>query len=312
MATTVDPATTTPLRQAPPAPRSPRLHALAQRVGELRGLDGPASAVGSRVRALPLPAGVRDVLTGRPLGHALHPLLTDLPIGAWTGATILDVVGGRHSDRAARRLIGVGILAAAPTAWSGLLDWSHTEPADDEVRRVGVVHAACNVLALGLYGASLAARRRGRRGRGRLFGLAGATSLAVGGHLGGHLSYAKGVGVAATALGPTLEDWTDVCAAGELAEGRPAKRTVAGVELLLVREAGSVYALADRCAHRGGALHEGRVEDGCVTCPVHGSTYRLDDGSVVRGPSPYPQPTFETRQVGDRIEARAAHGAPTL
>lgn len=310
MTTTASSPTTFP--QMPLPPRAPRLHALVQRVAALRSLDGPAAAIGSSVRALPLPTPVRDALTGRPLGHALHPLLTDLPIGAWTSATILDAVGGRDAERSAERLIGVGILAAAPTAWSGLLDWSHTEPADDEVRRVGVVHAACNVIALGLYSASLAARRRGRRGRGKLLGLAGATSLAVGGHLGGHLSYAKAVGVDATALGPTLEDWTDVCAIGELPEGRPAKRTVAGVDLLMVREAGRVHALADRCAHRGGALHEGRIADGCVTCPVHGSTYRLEDGSVERGPSPYPQPTFETREAGGRLEARAAHGAPTL
>ena len=145
--------------------------------------------------------------------------MTDLPIGTWTSATLLDVVGGRDAERGAQRLIALGIAAALPTAASGLVDWADTEPADDEVRRVGAVHAISNVLALSLYSASLVARQRGRTGRGRLLGFAGAGAMAVGGHLGGHLSFAKGVGVAATALGPSLDDWTDLGPADELARG---------------------------------------------------------------------------------------------
>jgi nitrite reductase/ring-hydroxylating ferredoxin subunit len=174
------------------------------------------------------------------------------------------------------------------------------------------VHAVSNVAALSLYGASLVARRRGAQRRGRLLGLAGAAALGVGGHLGGHLSYAKAVGVDATALGAGLDDWTDAGAAADLLDDVPVCRSVAGVDVLLVRHDGQVLALADRCSHRGGPLHEGTVEDGCVTCPLHGSRFRLSDGSVERGPSPYPQPTFAVRETAGRLEVRQAYGGPTL
>jgi nitrite reductase/ring-hydroxylating ferredoxin subunit len=69
---------------------------------------------------------------------------------------------------------------------------------------------------------------------------------------------------------------------------------------------GRVHALADRCAHRGGALHEGELAGDCVECPLHGSLFRLEDGSVERGPSAYPQPVYDVRVQGGRIAVRAA------
>ena len=172
----------------PPAPSAPRLHAATQRLGGVAALDAVATRLGRAVRNAVPPGPLRDGLGGRALGHALHPLMTDLPIGTWTSANLLDAIGGRDADRAARRLIAVGIAAALPAAATGLLDWADTEPVDDEVRRVGIVHAASNVAALSLYSASLVARRRGAPRRGRLLGLAGAGALLFGGHLGGHLS----------------------------------------------------------------------------------------------------------------------------
>jgi hypothetical protein len=166
----------------------PRLHHLAERVGAATSLDGPAEAVAGWIRGIVPRGPVKDALSGTPLGHALHPFLTDLPIGTWTSATLLDLVGGRAARPAAERLIATGVLAAVPTAASGLNDWADTTPADAGVRRMGAVHAVANVAALGLYSASLAARRRDRHGRGVALGLAGIGALTVGGHLGGHLS----------------------------------------------------------------------------------------------------------------------------
>ena len=151
----------------------PRLHHLAERVASATALDGPAEAVAKTIREA-IPRGpVKDTLSGTWLGHALHPFLTDLPIGTWTSAAVLDVVGGRAGRPAARRLIATGILAAVPTAASGLNDWADTTPKSDPVRRVGAVHAVANVTALALYAASFAARSRGRHGRGVAFGFAG-------------------------------------------------------------------------------------------------------------------------------------------
>lgn len=311
-ATTQGPGATTAAASRPPAPARPRMHALAQRVEGLRRLDAAAKPVGAAVRGAVPPGPVRDALSGRPLGHALHPFLTDLAIGSWTSAAILDVVGGRTAEPGARRLIAFGVASSLPTAATGLLDWADTEPVDDEVRRVGVVHALANVAALACFGGSLAARRRGRTGRGRALAAAGMGALTVGAHLGAHLSYAKAVGVDATALGPALDGWTEAGPALDLPEGEPACREAGGRTLLLVRHAGVLRALDDRCAHRGGPLHDGEVADGCVTCPLHGSRFRLADGSVERGPSPYPQPTYDVRERDGRIEVRPAHGAPTL
>src|SRR3954449_7169157 len=135
----------------------PRLHHLAERVGAATSLDGPAEAVAGWIRGIVPRGPVKDLLSGTPLGHALHPFLTDLPIGTWTSASLLDVVGGRAARPAAERLIAAGILAAVPTAASGLNDWADTTPASDNVRRVGAVHAVANVTALALYAAHVGA-----------------------------------------------------------------------------------------------------------------------------------------------------------
>ncbi|HLL85699.1 MAG TPA: Rieske (2Fe-2S) protein [Thermoleophilaceae bacterium] len=286
-------------------PAQPRLHALAEQVGRLEALDGPAEAVARRVRGLLDPGAVKDALSGAWLGHALHPLLTDIPIGTWSSAGILDVVGGRRSQEAAERLIGIGVLAAVPTAITGTSDWADTTPADDTVRRIGAVHAAANTVALLLYGSSLAARRRRRHGRGVALGLAGLGALMAGGHLGGHLSYDKAVGVQNTAFRDLPGEWTPTVAEEEVREGEPTVATAGDIDVLLTRHEGRIYALADRCTHRGGRLSEGPLEDGCVTCPLHGSIFRLVDGSVVRGPAGAPEPAFDVRVQEGTVQVRA-------
>jgi nitrite reductase/ring-hydroxylating ferredoxin subunit/uncharacterized membrane protein len=287
----------------------PRLHHLAERVGAATSLDGPAEAVAGWIRGIVPRGPVKDALSGTPLGHALHPLLTDLPIGTWTSASLLDVVGGPAARPAAERLIAAGILAAVPTAASGLNDWADTTPADDTVRRTGAVHAVANVAALGLYAASLAARRADRHGRGVALGLLGVGALSVGGHLGGHLSYAKAVGVDRTAFDAGPEDWTEVYDDAALPEGELRRAEVDGQPVVLARRHGQVHALADTCAHRGGALSDGELTGDCVECPLHGSRFRLSDGSVERGPSAYPQPRYDVRVENGRIALRAGEGA---
>jgi nitrite reductase/ring-hydroxylating ferredoxin subunit/uncharacterized membrane protein len=287
----------------------PRLHHLAERVGQATSLDGPAEAVAGWIRGIVPRGPVKDALAGTPLGHALHPLLTDLPIGTWTSASLLDVVGGRAARPAAERLIAAGILAAVPTAASGLNDWADTTPADDGVRRMGAVHAVANVAALGLYAASLAARRSDRHGRGVALGLAGVGALTVGGHLGGHLSYAKGVGVDRTAFEAGPEDWKEVYEDAALPEGELRRADLDGKPVVLARVHGQVHALGDTCAHRGGALSDGELAGDCVVCPLHGSRFRLSDGSVEQGPSAYPQPRYDVKVANGRIALRAGDGA---
>jgi len=195
-----DPDHSPPRRSSGSAPRE-----AAERVGRIQALDKPAHRVGKAVRSIIGQGKVKDALSGRFLGHPLHPLLTDVPIGTWTSASLLDLFGGRDSEVAARRLVATGLLAALPTIASGYSDWADAEPASDEVRRIGIVHAAANATAVTLYAASYAARRRGDRGSGAALALAGAGALGVGGHLGGHLAYVNGAGVERSAGGPAGE-----------------------------------------------------------------------------------------------------------
>ena len=280
-------------------------HRLAERFGELEVLDAPAEAWAKKVRGLLGPGAVKDAISGTFLGHPLHPLLTDLPIGTWTSATLLDLIGGAGSRDAADRLVAAGIAAAIPTAITGTSDWADSTPADDTVRRIGAVHAVSNVAALALYGASLAARRRGRRGRGVLLGLAGMGALSIGGHLGGHLSYEKGVGVQQTAFRHLPEEWTSTVPEVEVTENAATHASAGDVEVVLARYEGRIYALANRCTHRGGSLADGELEGGCVTCPLHGSMFRLSDGAVMRGPATSPEPALDVRIENGTVQVRA-------
>jgi nitrite reductase/ring-hydroxylating ferredoxin subunit/uncharacterized membrane protein len=280
----------------------PVLHRAVTELGENEALDPPARRVLDVAQGAIKPGPLRDALSGTFLGHALHPLLTDLPIGSWTSALVLDAVGGRGSRAAARKLVGTGILASLPTAVSGAVEWADSAGRRASTRRIGLVHAAANVTALGLFGASYLARRRG--GGGRVLAMAGGAALAVGGHLGGHLSYVNGEGVAVTTFESGPEEWTPTIPATDLVDGRPACALAGDVPVLLVREGERIHALANRCNHRGGPLHEGEVADGTVTCPWHGSRFRLADGNLERGPAASPQPAYEARISDGRVEVR--------
>jgi nitrite reductase/ring-hydroxylating ferredoxin subunit/uncharacterized membrane protein len=266
---------------------------LDELVGKLVGVVGPA------VR----PRLVKNALTGTWLGHRFHPLLVPLPIGFWSGALIFDLIATRRARWAADVLVGSGIAAAVPTAAAGLSDWADAEP---EGRRVGLVHLSCNTLALVCYSASLVARLLGRRKAGVGLGLAGAAAISAGGYLGGHLSYVQGVGVERRRFAGGPSDWTAVLDAAELAEGAPRVVRADHTEILLVREGNRLHALWASCTHEGGPLAEGSFADGCVTCPWHGSTFRLADGHVVRGPAAASQPVYETRVTDGKVEVRAA------
>ena len=265
-------------------------------------LDKPAGvAAGLLERILPRNQ-FREVASGTPLGHPLHAALVAIPIGSWTAASYLDLTGG--DGRTARRLVGFGNLAAIPAALAGANDWLTTSGAE---RRIGFVHAALNDTALGLYGGSWVARRRGRRLRGAALAAAGAVALAGAGWLGGHLAYALGVGVDTTAFQHLPTEWTDAGAEADVPAHGAVGVDAAGVPVLLARAGGAIAAIADRCSHRGGPLHEGAFSDGCITCPWHGSRFAVDDGSVRNGPATRPHTTLQTRVVAGRVEVRRSN-----
>ncbi|MEU7423696.1 Rieske 2Fe-2S domain-containing protein [Streptomyces sp. NPDC040750] len=283
----------------PPGPKGTRLR-------EPRA-DTVIDALGTGVRSLPL-GRARDWLHGRWLGHPVHPLTVQVPIGCWLSAGLLDLRPGR--SREADLLIAAGLAAAAPAALTGAVDWAELHRRQ---QRVGLVHALANTTAVGLYAASLACRVMGTTGVGRTLGFLGLTAVGAGGMLGGHLAYRQASGANHAEEVPQVvsDGWHRIGALSEFPAGRPVRRSVDDVPVLVVREpGGAVHALADRCSHLAGPLSEGTVTDGCVECPWHGSTFRLSDGWVVRGPATAPQPAFDTRTVDGHVEVRLRDREP--
>jgi len=275
---------------------------LVNRIGKVKALDKIAAPVSNAYWNLVKPGRLKDTLSGTWLGHALHPVLTDVVIGSWTSAFLLDLLGEKGED-AADALIAVGIVSALPTALSGVNDWADTT---GDARRMGIVHGLGNVIGLGAYSASLAMRLSGRRRAGVLASTLGGGLLTFTAYLGGHLVYDYGIGVDQTAFEPPVRRWKEAIADEELQEGTPLAKQVEGVKVLLYRSGGHIYALSSRCNHLGGPLEQGKIEDGVVECPWHASRFRLEDGQVLQGPARVRQPVWETRVKDGTIEGRRA------
>lgn len=272
-------------------------------LGESDALEAPASRVADAIRGWFEPRPVKNALSGVWLGHRLHPLLTDVVIGAWAGAGVLDLLGNRQDERAAQRLVGTGLLASVPTVAAGLSDYADLY---DHGRRVAFVHGAAADAAVVLQLASLLARRKGQMRRGRWLSLAALGIVGAVGYLGGHLSYVLGIGVDHTAFREGPEDWEDTNVSTAEITDEPRVVTVGEHDVLLVRAEGRVVALANRCSHAGWPIADGEIADGCITCPYHGSVFRLVDGSVVRGPAASPQLHYQVRDLDGRVQVRGS------
>jgi nitrite reductase/ring-hydroxylating ferredoxin subunit/uncharacterized membrane protein len=279
------------------------LEPLVQTIENAEALDQVAEPVAGFVRSN-FKGAPKDAVSGTWLGHALHPALTDVVIGSFLSAALLDFIGGPDSSQASERLIKLGIALYGPTALAGISDWADSEPVDARVRRAGFVHANVNVLALGLFTASLSARRRGARARGVVLSTLGAGVLSVGGYIGGHLSFRRGIGPDQTVFDTGPEEWTAATDAGQLTAGEPQRVVVDDTPVLLLRQGEQLYAIHDRCSHRGCSLSDGDVEGEEIVCACHGSRFSLRDGAVRRGPATAPQPAFETREREGKIEIR--------
>lgn len=283
-----------------------RVAARAHPVGLAERLELNAAADG-RIRELTsivkrvLPRGsVRNTLWGVPLGHPAHAPLTDLPIGAYSSAALLDLLPG--TQRASQVLIAAGLTASVPTIVTGWADWSALHR---EQQRVGLAHAAVQGVANALFGASLIARVKGRTGMGRVLAFVGLGTLFTGSYLGGHLAFrmAAGANHAPSAAHLVPLGWHDLCSLHELPDGWPVHRRLGYLDLFVLRQGERVHVLADSCAHLAGPLHQGRIVtvqgETCVMCPWHGSTFRVGDGSVVDGPATARQTPFDTRVEED-------------
>jgi nitrite reductase/ring-hydroxylating ferredoxin subunit/uncharacterized membrane protein len=276
-----------------------------------RRLDGPSYRLEHGLAlALNLLRGARtpvaNLLHGPWLGHPVHPVLTDLPVGAWSTTLALDAAsvlcpGAQGPRAAARTAVGLGVVGGLGAAVTGLADWQYT---DGEERRVGLVHGLANLTAIGLCARSWQLRRSGRHGRARLFSTAGYAIAMSSAYLGGVLVYRHRVGVDHADRDLRPRTFVPVLPETELPEGTPRLVEADGMEVVLVRHDGRIRALGNRCAHRGGPLAEGVVHGTSLACPWHGSRFDLADGTARTGPATAPQPHFETRVRDGWIEVR--------
>jgi nitrite reductase/ring-hydroxylating ferredoxin subunit/uncharacterized membrane protein len=260
--------------------------------GLQRAVAGSFDAAGSAGRA------ARNFLHGVWLGHPLHPALTDVPLGAWTAAVILDAA---DEQSAADLAVKVGLVGAVASAVTGLTDWQAT---DGSARRVGLAHGLLNLTATTLFALSLVSRKRRDRSAGRTLAAIGYGVAAAAAYLGGHLVFRKQIGVNHAIGTNPPEEWTATVDAEELREGEPRRVMAGDARVLLVRRGDEIFAIGEVCSHLGGPLAEGELQGETIQCPWHASRFCVRDGSVEDGPATHPQPRFEARVRDGKVEVR--------
>ena len=252
---------------------------------------------------------VRDLLIGRWLGHPLHAVLTDAPIGILFLVIVFDVLS---LGQAAAWALGFGILTMLAAALAGYADYADT---DGKARERATLHSTLMVLALLAYIVSFVLRMPvaavgGASAGGVIASIVGFLVMAAGAYVGGDVVYVLGNMVTRHAFRGAGTKWivlepAELDGGGAIPEGRPIKAKLGINQLVLVREGERVLALHDTCAHAGGSLSEGKIIDGTIACPLHDSRFRMQNGHVTRGPSVYDQPAYEVRaREGGGWEAR--------
>lgn len=238
-------------------------------------------------------APIKDFLHGKWLGHSVHALLTDLPIGVLSLAVLFDLLNLRA---AADISLVVGVLGMVAAAVAGAADYTDT---DDEPRSAATVHATLMVLSLVVYLASLWLRVGNSDSGDRLgaivVGLIAYGILLAGAYVGGELVFSMGnmVNRHAWRFG-TKSDWIRLDV-NEIPENKPTAAKAGAQQLVVVRIGDTVHALHAQCAHAGGPLPSGKIVDGCIQCPWHGSRFDLATGRRTRGPTTFDQPRYEVR-----------------
>lgn len=248
---------------------------------------------------------IRNFLNGTWLGEPLHVILTDVPIGAWTVAIMLDALdlirNRREFSLAADTSLAIGLLGAAGAAVAGTTDWSDVDP---PARHLGLIHGLLNVGVTALFTTSLILRKRKSRTGGRVSAALGYALLSVSAHLGGKMVYEQRVGVDRTAGEVFPRNFAAVLPESKLADGTPTRVTHNGACILLVRRGKRLFAVGETCSHFNGPLSEGKLVGDSIVCPIHASRFALDDGRVLYGPAVHRQPCLEVRVRNGQIEVR--------
>jgi nitrite reductase/ring-hydroxylating ferredoxin subunit/uncharacterized membrane protein len=273
--------------------------------------DSLQKAIGAIYKGLGGPGrGLKTLLHGTWLGHPLHPVITDIPLGAWTLALLFDLIWlsrGTHGwISAADVTVFVGLLAAIGAAVTGYTDWNETYGRE---RRVGIAHGLLNTAALLLYLVSLVIRvSAGSRGLAIVIAIVGYLVVISAAFLGGELVFNIGTGVNHHAFQHQPENFTVVLPSDQLIEGKLTRAMAGDTPVLLFRTSGSICAIGETCSHAGGPLSEGKLEGNQVICPWHASRFDVCTGAVKGGPATISQVGYETRVVNGQIEVRVWPG----
>jgi nitrite reductase/ring-hydroxylating ferredoxin subunit/uncharacterized membrane protein len=245
----------------------------------------------------PVPV-IKDLLNGVWLGHPLHPAITDVPIGAYVVALILDLSGQRAAATAA---IGVGIVFMLLAALAGYADYIDLE---GKTQRFGTIHSSLMLVALVLYLVSFVMRLGAVPSSAEVWlSVIGFLIVISSAYIGGELVYNLGTQVDRHAWRGGGAKWTALDVT-EIPPDKPVKAKAGAQTLVVVRRETGLNALHDVCAHQGCSLSEGKLVDDTIECGCHGSRYRLRDGLVVHGPAVFDQPHFEVREAEGKIEVR--------
>lgn len=247
---------------------------------------------------------IQHFLNGTWLGHPVHAVITDVPIGALTVSIVADLIG---QPIVADVSMLLGVLAMVAAAVTGAADYAEV---DGTARNRATVHSALMVVSLVLYGVSLLIRNGQPSDRlvPIVLAVIAYLVLALGANIGGDLVYLIGTHVDRHAWRGAGTKWVKVDLGGlpDIPQGGPTKLKAGINELAVIREGDRILAVHAQCAHAGGPLAEGTVVDGRIECPWHGSRFRIDNGHVARGPAMYDQPAYEVRRAdtGEGWEAR--------
>ena len=250
---------------------------------------------------------IKNFLHGTWLGHPLHPLITDVALGAWTTAAVLDcceLAGSKNYKKGADAAVAIGLAGGVGSAITGLTDWTGTTK---KKRKIGLMHGLLNIGAASLYATSLIMRKnKGSRGTAIALSMVGYGLTSISGYLGGTLVYGEQMGVDHTATAAEYpEDFTPVLPEGDLEENKMKSVKAGEIPVLLAKKNGRIFAIANTCSHLGGPLDEGELfDDYTVKCPWHGSVFSLEDGSVIKGPATERQPQFDIRIKDGQIEVK--------
>jgi nitrite reductase/ring-hydroxylating ferredoxin subunit/uncharacterized membrane protein len=249
---------------------------------------------------------LKSFLHGTWFGHALHPVIVSVPLGAWTAAFVADLVAytGRLRPEVGDFCVLIGVLASYGALVTGYTDFHETSGHE---RKVGAAHGLIMTTTILLYSASWLLRWLVG---GSVHDLA--VALAVIGYLlvisgayfGGDLVFRIGTMVNRNAFIEAPKNFVRVGRPQDFAEGQMKRVEAGGMPVLILRHKGRLHAISNICAHAGGPLDEGELNGTVVTCPWHASQFDITTGLVKRGPATFAQPALSVRENDNAVEVK--------